>query len=88
MIICDFCKHFREDGKCGLDLKVPSGMSCRDYHPTLEKFCSNPGDFVNSSQVVDMAKFFGMKGTELKKVKLMGTSVESSGAYSAGSVEN
>jgi hypothetical protein len=76
MIICDLCMHYRPDGKCGIDLKVPKGMSCRDYYPGLQKFCANPTDFVNSGQVVAMATFFGMKGTELKKVKLMGANAE------------
>jgi len=35
----------------------------------MSKFCSNPNDFVDPRQIVEMAKFFGMKGTELKKVK-------------------
>lgn len=76
MIICELCMHYRQDGKCGLDLKVPKGMSCRDYYPGLQKFCANPGDFVNSRQIVDMATFFGMKGTELKKVKQMSARAE------------
>ncbi|MFN2531620.1 MAG: hypothetical protein ABR555_10010 [Pyrinomonadaceae bacterium] len=46
-------------------------MSCRDFGPVLERFCSNPKDFVSSRQIVEIATFFGMKGTELKKVKLM-----------------
>jgi len=46
-------------------------MSCRDYLPSLLKFCANPKDFVDSNQVTEMSKFFGMKGTELKKVRLM-----------------
>jgi hypothetical protein len=37
----------------------------------MSKFCSNPNDFVDPRQIVEMAKFFGMKGTELKKVKVM-----------------
>jgi len=43
----------------------------------MEKFCSDPKDFVNERQIVEMATFFGMKGTELKKVKLMASREES-----------
>ena len=68
--------HYQPDGKCGMDLKIPKGMSCRDYHPALQNFCANPSDFVDSGQVVSMAMFFGMKGTELKKVKEMGARAE------------
>jgi hypothetical protein len=39
----------------------------------MEKFCSDPKDFVNERQ---MATFFGMKGTELKKVKIMASREE------------
>jgi hypothetical protein len=35
---------------------------------------------VNPRQIVQMATFFGMKGTELKKVKLMAAREESSRA--------
>jgi hypothetical protein len=51
-------------------------MSCRDFGPGIEKFCSDPKDFVSSNQIVEMATFFGMKGTELKKVKLMASRAE------------
>ena len=71
MIICDFCLQFKPDGECGLGLKIPKGMSCREFSPGMSKFCSNPNDFVDPRQIVEMAKFFGMKGTELKKVKVM-----------------
>lgn len=71
MIVCELCLYHKQSGDCQLGLKIPKGMSCRQFGPTLERFCSNPKDFVNSGQVVQMATFFGMKGTELKKVKLM-----------------
>jgi hypothetical protein len=48
-------------------------MGCRDFDPGIEKFCSNPNDFVNPGQIIQMATFFGMKGQELKKVKLIAT---------------
>ncbi len=52
-------------------------MSCREFGPGIERFCADPKDFVNSGQIVQMATFFGMKGTELKKVKLMAAREES-----------
>jgi hypothetical protein len=77
MIVCELCFHYRQEGECRLGLKIPKGMSCREFVPTIEKFCANPNDFVNSGQVVQMATFFGMKGMELKKVKLMAAREES-----------
>jgi len=52
-------------------------MSCREFAPELERFCSDPKDFVSPAQLVQMATFFGMKGSELKKVKLMAAREES-----------
>lgn len=77
MIICEFCLNYRQDGECMLGLKIPKAMSCREFGPGIEKFCSDPGDFVNPNQIIQMATYFGMKGTELKKVKLMATRAES-----------
>ena len=77
MIVCEFCAHYQPDGKCGLELNIPKGMSCHGFGPVMEKFCSNPKDFVNPNQIVQMATFFGMKGMELKKVKLMAAREES-----------
>ena len=76
MIVCDFCKYFRQDGTCYLGLKIPKAMSCREFRPELEKFCSDPKDFVDHAQIVQMATYFGMKGSELKKVKLMAAQEE------------
>jgi hypothetical protein len=53
-------------------------MGCREFEPALEKFCSDPKDFVSSAQIVQMATFFGMRGSELKKVHLMAAREESS----------
>lgn len=69
MKICDFCKRFLPSGECGLGLNIPKGMGCREFEPGIEKFCSNPSDFVNAGQIIQMATFFGVKGAELKKVK-------------------
>jgi len=46
-------------------------MSCREFEPGIEKFCSNPADFVGTSQILQMATYFGIKGSELKKITLM-----------------
>jgi hypothetical protein len=76
MIVCELCLHYKQDNQCGIDLKIPKGMSCREFYPGIQKFCANPKDFVSSGQVIEMATFFGMKGTELKKVKLMAARAE------------
>jgi hypothetical protein len=36
----------------------------------MEKFCADPTDFVSPNQIVEMARFFGLDKTELKKVKI------------------
>jgi hypothetical protein len=77
MIICDLCSHYSLTGECRLGLRLPKTMSCRDFGPGLEKFCADPKDFVSESQIIEMATFFGMKGTELKKVKVMASREES-----------
>lgn len=76
MIICEFCKQYQKDGTCGYGLNIPKRMGCREFDPGIEKFCSNPNDFVSPSQITQMAGFFGMKGIELKKVKLMAAQAE------------
>ena len=52
-------------------------MGCREFAPSLEQFCSESKDFVSHAQIVQMATFFGMRGSELKKVKLMASREES-----------
>lgn len=71
MLICEFCLELLGDSQCRLGLNQPKHMSCRSFAPGIEKFCSRPGDFASSGQIIQMATFFGLKGTELKKVKLM-----------------
>ena len=71
MTICEFCLQLEEGGQCRLGLNLPKRMGCRDFDPGIEKFCSKPGDFMNSGQLIQMATYFGIKGKELKKVKLM-----------------
>jgi hypothetical protein len=43
----------------------------------MDKFCSNPDDFVDPRQLVQMAVYFGMKGPELKKVQAMASLAQS-----------
>jgi len=52
-------------------------MGCREFDPSMERFCSDPKDFVGPAQIVQMAAFFGFKGRELKKVNLMAAREES-----------
>lgn len=77
MIICEFCRQHGPDEKCRLGLAIPKRMGCREFDPGVEKFCSNPLDFVSSQQIVEMATYFGIKGMELKKIKLMTARAES-----------
>lgn len=70
MIVCEFCKHYSQ-GKCGAGHNIPKTMSCREFIPGIEKFCSDPKDFVNQNQIIQMATFFGFQRTELKKIKTM-----------------
>ena len=69
MIICEFCLQYTANGECTYGLRIPKRMGCREFDPGIDKFCSNPNDFVSPNQIIQMATFFGIKGTELKKVK-------------------
>jgi hypothetical protein len=71
MIVCEFCLQHQEDGKCAFGLNIPKQMSCREFDPSIGKFCANPSDFVSMNQIIQMSVFFGIKGTELKKIKLI-----------------
>jgi hypothetical protein len=51
-------------------------MSCREFTPGIKNFCSEPGDFVNAAQIIQMATFFGIKRAEMKKVKLIASREE------------
>jgi hypothetical protein len=51
-------------------------MTCREFCPEMEQFCSDPVDFVGTSQIIQMATFFGFQKTELKKITLMATQEE------------
>jgi hypothetical protein len=76
MIICEFCSQYRPSGECAFGLNLAKGMGCREFDPRIENFCSDPNDFVSGSQIIQMANFFGIKGAELKKVKLIATREE------------
>ena len=71
MIICEFCLLYLPEGLCRLGLNIPKTMRCHQFAPGIEKFCAKPKDFVSPNQIVEMAKFFGLDKTELKKVKLI-----------------
>ena len=74
--LCGFCNERAGDGTCRLGRPAPRGMGCRDFAPAMAEFFANPGDFTGVSQVVQMATFFGLRGSELKKVKLMASTAE------------
>ena len=71
MIICDFCLHYSQDGSCDLGLNIPKTMKCREFAPGIQKFCAKPTDFVSVDQIMEMATFFGLEKTELKKVRMI-----------------
>jgi hypothetical protein len=71
MIVCEFCTQRKPNGECGLGLRKPAGMGCRQFAPGMERFCADMKDFVSPRQIIEMAAFFGIKGMELKKVKRM-----------------
>ena len=73
MTICEFCGLFTSEGTCKVGLRLPKRMSCREFVPLFEKFCSKPSDFVDAKQIKEMSVYFGMKGQELKKIDLMVT---------------
>jgi hypothetical protein len=70
--------RYEPGGKCALGLSIPKRMGCREFQPGVEKFCSNPNDYVSPQQIVEMSTYFGIKGIELKKIKLMIAREESS----------
>lgn len=76
MIVCEFCQHF-QNKECRLGLSLPKTMSCREFGPSMHEFCSDPKDFVDPAQIMQMAKYFGFQRTELKKIKLMAAQEES-----------
>jgi hypothetical protein len=79
MIVCEFCQHYQK-AACRLGLNLPKAMSCREFAPSMQQFCSNPQDFVDPGQIMQMARFFGFQRTELKKITLMAAEEERSRA--------
>jgi hypothetical protein len=75
MTVCEFCEHYRR-GECQLGLNLRKTMTCREFCPEMDQFCSDPKDFVSSGQIIQMATFFGFQKTELKKIKVMATQEE------------
>ena len=71
MTICDFCQHHSRESACHLGLNMPKTMKCREFAPGIDRFCAEPTDFVNPNQIIEMAKFFGLDKTELKKVRII-----------------
>ncbi len=76
MIVCEFCLLRTPVGDCRLGLDIAKGLTCREFAPGIEKFCSDPKDFVDQNQIVQMATFFGFQRTELKKIRLMAAKEE------------
>lgn len=76
-IVCEFCLLYQQDSKRALSLRIPKGMDCHEFVQTIAMFCADPKDFVSLKQITHMATHFGMKGSELKKVKLMAAREES-----------
>jgi hypothetical protein len=76
MTVCEFCDHYQK-GECRLGLNLPKKMACVEFLPGIDRFCSDPKDFVNTSQITEMAQFFGFQKTELKKIRMMATREES-----------
>ena len=79
MSVCEFCRQFQK-GECRVGLNIPKTMSCREFDPSMDQFCSDRKDFVDYNQIIQMAKFFGFQRTELKKIKLMATQEETTRA--------
>jgi hypothetical protein len=71
MNICEFCLAKTPDDLCRFGLKMPKTMRCREFAPGIDRFCAEPADFVSPNQIVEMAMFFGLQKTELKKVKVL-----------------
>lgn len=75
MRVCDFCDEYKA-GKCDLGLTLRKTMTCREFTPSIGQFCSDPLDFVNVGQIVQMAMYFGFQKMELKKIRAMATKEE------------
>src|SRR5512138_2831043 len=71
MILCEFCLLDSLEDVCRVGLNIPKTMKCHQFAPGIDRFCAKPTDFVSPNQIVEMAKFFGLERTELKKVKII-----------------
>jgi hypothetical protein len=71
MTLCELCKLQEVDKRCARGLPIPTKMRCTDFTPGIERFCATPEDYTGKDQVYQMALFFGLKGKELKRVKMM-----------------
>ena len=69
--LCEFCSERDAGGSCRLERPTPRAMGCRDFAPEMANFFANPLDFTGLAQVVQMATFFGLRGSEMKKVRAM-----------------
>ena len=74
--LCDFCSEYAKDGTCRLGRPTPRALACQDFAPEMPNFFANPADFTGAAQVVQMATYFGLRGREMKKVKLMAARAE------------
>lgn len=75
MTVCEFCEHYLR-GECRIGLTLPKKMACHEFSPGIAQFCSDPKDFVNTNQIVEMAKYFGFQKMELKKIRSMAAKEE------------
>lgn len=74
--LCEFCSERSADSSCRRGLSAPRAMSCREFAPGIDEFFANTADFTGPAQVLQMATFFGLRGTEMKKVRVMAASEE------------
>jgi hypothetical protein len=71
MKLCEFCQLQQKEGGCELGHKPPEKMRCRDFQPGFDRFFGDRADFTGRKQIEQMALFFGLAGSELKKVLKM-----------------
>lgn len=71
MTLCEFCQLQQKQGGCELGHQPPKKMRCRDFQPGFVRFFGDRADFTGRGQVEQMARFFGLTGSELKKVLTM-----------------
>ena len=71
MILCELCQLQQKSGGCELGHQPPKKMRCRDFQPGFDRFFGDRADFTGRKQIEQMAGFFGLTGSELKKVLSM-----------------